>query len=201
MRKRVAAIAFAALASITPASAEGYPTKPITFVVPFAAGGPLDSLARAVAEPMSANLGQPIIIENVAGAAGSVGVGRVVHAAADGYTVSVGNWSTHVLNGAIYPLQYDLLADLAPVALLPSAPQLIVAKSAVPAANIRELVMWLQSHTANVGTAGAGSATHVSGLLFQNITKASFAFVSYRSAGAALQDLVAGHVDLMFDQA
>ena len=160
--------------------------------MPFAAGGPLDTLARAIAEPMSADLGQSIIIENVAGAGGSIGVGRVVHAAPDGYTVGVGNWSTHVLNGAIYTLQYNLLDDLLPVALLPSAPQLIVAKSAVPAANFRELVAWLQSNKANVGTAGVGSATHVSGLLFQNIAKSELAFVSYRSAGAALQDLVSG---------
>jgi tripartite-type tricarboxylate transporter receptor subunit TctC len=125
----------------------------------------------------------------------------VVYAAADGYTVSIGNWSTHVLNGAIHTLQYDLLNDLAPVVLLPSAPQLIVAKGALPAANFGELVTWLKANTANVGTAGVGSATHVSGLLFQNIAKTQFAFVSYRSGGAALQDLVAGHVDLMFDQA
>jgi len=201
MRKQVLVSAFAALASIAPALANGYPSKPITFVVPFAAGGPLDSLARAISAPMSVDLGQPIVIENVAGAAGSIGVGRVAHAAPDGYTVSVGNWSTHVLNGAIHTLQYDVLNDLAPVAMLPSAPQFIVAKSALPAANFRELVDWLQSNQANVATAGVGSATHVSGLLFQNATKAQFAFVSYRSAGAALQDLVAGHVDLMFDQA
>jgi tripartite-type tricarboxylate transporter receptor subunit TctC len=201
MKKQLAVAAIAALSCIAPAIADVYPAKPITFVVPFAAGGPLDSLARAIAEPMSAELGQPIVIENVAGAAGSVGVGRVVHAAADGYTVSIGNWSTHVLNGAIYALQYDLLNDLAPVALLPSAPQLVVAKGALPAANFRELVMWLKSNTANVATAGVGSATHVSGLLFQNTAKTQFAFVSYRSGGAALQDLVAGHVDLMFDQA
>jgi tripartite-type tricarboxylate transporter receptor subunit TctC len=167
MRKHFAATAFALLTYIAPATAAGYPTRPITFVAPFAAGGPLDSLARAMAEPMSADLGQPIVIENVAGAGGSIGVGRVVHAAADGYTISVGNWSTHVLNGAIYPLQYDLINDLAPVALLPSAPQLIVAKDALPAANFPELVMWLKSNTVNVGTAGMGSATHVSGLLFQ----------------------------------
>jgi tripartite-type tricarboxylate transporter receptor subunit TctC len=201
MRRPFLVSAFAALASISPALADGYPNKPITFVVPFAAGGPLDTLARAISEPMSADLGQPIVIENVAGAAGSTGVGRVAHAAPDGYTVSVGNWSTHVLNGAIYALQYDLLGDLAPVALLPSAPQLIVAKAAVPAANFGELVTWLKSSKANVGTAGVGSATHVSGLLFQNVAKTQFAFVSYRSGGAALQDLVAGHVDLMFDQA
>jgi tripartite-type tricarboxylate transporter receptor subunit TctC len=201
MTKQLAVAAIAAFSCIAPAIADVYPTKPIMFVVPFAAGGPLDSLARAMADPMSADLGQPIVIENVAGAAGSVGVGRVVHAAADGYTVSVGNWSTHVLNGAIYALQYDLLSDLAPVALLPTAPQLIVAKGALPAANFRELVAWLKANTANVATAGLGSASHVSGLLFQNTAKAQFAFVPYRSGGAALQDLVAGHVDLMFDQA
>ena len=201
MRKLFLASAFAALASTAPALADGYPNKAITFVVPFAAGGPLDTMAQAIAEPMSAELGQPIVIENVAGAAGSTGVGRVAHAAPDGYTVSIGNWSTHVLNGAIYKLQYDLLADLAPVALLPSAPQLIVAKAGVPAANFGELVAWLKSTKANVGTAGVGSATHVSGLLFQNIAKVEVAFVPYRSGGAALQDLVAGHVDLMFDQA
>lgn len=200
MRMHLIATTFAALAGIGSAMAESYPTKPITFIVPFAAGGPLDSLSRAIAEPMSADLGQPIVIENVAGAGGSIGVGRVVHAAPDGHTVGVGNWSTHVLNGAIYTLPYDLLVDLAPVALLPSAPQLIVAKSSLPATNFRELVTWLQSNKANVGTAGVGSASHVSGLLFQNIARTELAFVSYRSAGAALQDLIAGHIDLMFDQ-
>src|SRR5262249_2230144 len=188
-RKHLITTALTAL--ISTATAEGYPIKPITFVVPFAAGGPLDSLARAIAEPMSADLGQPIIVENVAGPAGSIGVGRVVPAPSDGYVVGVGNWSTHVLNGAIYALSYDLLDDLAPVVLLPSAPQLIVAKISLPAASLRELVMWLQSNKANVGTAGMGSASHVSGLLFQSIARTEFAFVPYRSAGAALQDLVA----------
>ena len=201
MNRYFLAHAFAAFAIIAPALAGGYPTKPIAFIVPFAAGGPLDALARAMAEPMSADLGQPIVIENIAGAGGSVGVGRAAHATPDGYTVCVGNWSTHVLNGAIYSLGYHLIDDLAPVILLPSAPQLIVAKAAVPAANFRELITWLKSTKANVGTAGVGSATHVSGLLFQSAAKTEFAFVSYRSAGAALQDLVAGHIDLMFDQA
>jgi tripartite-type tricarboxylate transporter receptor subunit TctC len=201
MRKHILVATLAALTSIAPALADGYPTKPITFIVPFAAGGPLDLLARAIAEPMGAQLGQPVVIENIVGAAGSIGVGRAVHAAPDGYTVSVGNWSTHVVNGAIYSLQYDLLTDLAPVVLLPSSPQLIVAKNTMPAANVRELVTWLHSTTANVGTAGVGSASHVSGLFLQNMTKTQFAFVSYRSGGAALQDLVAGHIDLMLDQA
>ena len=172
MRRQLVATAVAALASMTPASADGYPSKQITFIVPFAAGGPLDSIARSIAEPMRADLGQPIIIENVAGAGGSVGVGRAAHAAPDGYTVSVGNWSTHVLNGAIYTtLHYDLLNDLAPVALLPSAPQLIVAKSSLPVTNFHELVTWLKSTKANVSTAGVGSASRVSGLLFQDMTK------------------------------
>lgn len=200
MRKHLLVHALAVLISIAPALAGDYPIKPITFIVPFAAGGPLDALARSIAEPMSEQLGQPIIIENVAGAGGSIGVGRALHAAPDGYTVSVGNWSTHVLNGAMYALQYDVLDDTMPVVLLPSAPQLIVAKSTLPANTFSELVGWLRSNMANVGTAGVGSASHVSGLLFENLTKAQFAFVPYRSAGAAMQDLVAGHVDLMLDQ-
>lgn len=201
MSKPFLAAVCAAVICSSSALAENYPSKPITMIVPFAAGGPLDVLARAIAEPMGATLGQSIIVENAPGAAGSIGVGRVTHAAPDGYTLGIGNWSTHVLNGAIYKLNYDLVADLAPVALLPSTPQLIVAKKGVAAQNLGELITWLKTAKANVGTVGVGSATHVSGLLFQNMTGADFAFVPYRSGGQALQDLVAGHVDVMFDQA
>ncbi|WP_456842165.1 tripartite tricarboxylate transporter substrate-binding protein [Bradyrhizobium sp. USDA 4486] len=186
---------------IAPAPGAEYPTKAISFVVPFAAGGPLDFLARAVAEPMSEALGQPIVIENIPGAGGSIGVGRSIRAAPDGYTVSVGNWSTHVLNGAMYALHYDLLEDLTPVALLASAPQIIIGKRDLPAGDFNGLANWLKANKANVGTAGTGSASHVGGLLFQNLAKVDFAFIPYRSAGAALPDLVAGHIDLMFDQA
>src|SRR5262245_47881973 len=139
MRKYCLFATLAVFANIAPAVADGYPTKAVTFVVPFAAGGPTDALARMLSEPMAAALGQSIVIENVTGAGGSTAVGRVVHAAPDGYTVSIGNWSTHVVNGAIYNLPYDLISDLEPVAPLPGSPQLIVAKNGVPAKTLGEL--------------------------------------------------------------
>jgi len=185
------------------ARAQSYPTRPITFNVPFAAGGPADAMARVMGERMRVALGQPILIENVVGAAGSIGVGRVAHAPPDGYTISVGHWSTHVVNGAIYDLNYDLLNDLAPVALLPANPQLIVSKKTVPAANLKEFIAWLkanQSKTA-AGNAGAGSASHIAEIYFQKITGTRFTMVPYRGTGPALNDLVAGQIDLILDQA
>ena len=185
------------------ARAQAFPTRPITIVVPFAAGGPLDALTRVMADGMRKQLGQPILIENVTGAAGSIGVGRVAHAAPDGYTVGAGNWSTHVANGAVYPLQYDLLKDFDPVALLPRNPMLIVAKKALPIASLTELIGLLKSNPGKLvaGTAGAGSGSHLAGVYFQNITGTRFQFVPYRGTGPAMSDLVAGHIDLMFDQA
>jgi tripartite-type tricarboxylate transporter receptor subunit TctC len=188
---------------IAAAPAQVYPSRPITMVVPFAAGGPVDTVARILSEPMRATLGQSIIVENVTGAAGSIGVGRVARAAPDGYTLSVGHWSTHVVNGAIYPLPYDLLRDLEPIVLLPSNPMIVVSKSAVPAKNLNEFVGWIKANEGKVsaGTAGAGSATHVAGVYFQNVTGTRFQFVPYRGTGPALQDLVAGQIDFIVDQA
>ena len=185
------------------AGAQGYPARPITFNVPFAAGGPSDAMARVMGERMRAALGQPILIENVVGAAGSIGVGRVAHAPPDGYTVSVGHWSTHVVNGAIYDLNYDLLKDLVPVVRLPSNPQLIVSKKNVPAANLKELIAWLKANESRTaaGNAGAGSASHIAEIYFQNITGTRFTLVPYRGTGPALNDLVAGQIDLILDQA
>lgn len=201
MTKRLL-IAFLILCgSVTLAGAGSYPTRPITLIVPFAAGGPTDTLARSLAQPLSKILGQSIVIEDVSGAGGSIGVERVVRATPDGYTVVLGNWSTNVLNGAIYDLHYDLLKDLEPVALLPSSPQLIVAKEAVPAKNLNELIGWLKMNKAVFGTAGIGSAGHVSGLFFQKVTGIPISFVPYRGAGPAMQDLLGGHIDVMFDQA
>jgi tripartite-type tricarboxylate transporter receptor subunit TctC len=152
---------------------------------------------------MRVSLGQALIIENVTGAAGATGVGRVARAAPDGYTLSLGNWGTHVLNGALYTLKYDLLKDTEPVALLASNPQVIVAKKTVPAKDLKELVAWLRANQSKVsaGTGGFGSPSHVGGIYFQNSTGTEFQFVSYRGTGPAMQDLVAGHVDLIFDQA
>ena len=183
------------------AKAQAYPSRPITIIVPFAAGGPTDTIARIIAERMRASLGQTVIVENVTGASGSVGVGRVARAVPDGYTIGIGHWSTHVLNGAIYPLQYDVLKDFEPIALVASNPQLIVSKNGVPAKDLRELIAWLKGNQASQGTAGAGSAAHVAGAYFQKETGTHFQFVPYRGAAPAMQDLLGGQVDLMFDQA
>jgi tripartite-type tricarboxylate transporter receptor subunit TctC len=193
----------AALATAPDASADTFPSRPITIVVPFPAGGPTDTVARILAEPMRVALGQAIIIENVTGAAGTIGTGNVARAAPTGYTLSVGFLGTHVLNGALYKLPYDVLQDFEPIALLASNPQLIVAKHAMPAKDLRELIGWLKANPdkASQGTAGVGSPAHVTGAFFQSATGTRFALVPYRGAAPAMQDLIGGQVDLMFDQA
>jgi tripartite-type tricarboxylate transporter receptor subunit TctC len=203
MRKPVFAAAIAAaFALIGNAQAQPYPSRPITMVVPFAAGGPTDTLARILGERLRVSLGQTIVIENTTGAAGSIGVGRVVRSAPDGYTIGIGHWSTHVVNGAIYPLNYDLLRDLDPVALLPANPQLIVTRPTVPAKDLKELIAWVKENQDKIsgGTAGAGSASHVGGIYFQQKTATSYTFVPYRGTGPAIQDLIAGQIDIMVDQ-
>jgi tripartite-type tricarboxylate transporter receptor subunit TctC len=201
MSKLVAAT-LALIASVAGAFAQAYPSRPVTIVVPFAAGGPADAMARVMGDRMGRSLGQQVIIEDVVGAGGSVGVGRVVRAAPDGYTVGIGHWSTHVVNGAIYDLPYDLLKDLDPVARLPSNPQFIVSKKGVPAGNLKELVAWIKANESKVsaGTAGAGSASHVAGVYFQTMTGTHFPFVPYRGTGPAMNDLIAGQIDLIVDQ-
>jgi tripartite-type tricarboxylate transporter receptor subunit TctC len=180
--------------------AQSFPSRPITAIVPFPAGGPLDVLARVVGERMRQSFGQPVVIENVSGAAGTVGVGRVVRAAPDGYTLSFGYLGTHVLNGAIFPLQYDVLSDFEPVAMLPSIPLLIAAKKAAPANSLSELMGRLKTHGASVATPGIGSPSHVMGAALQSLAGARVQFVHYRGGGPALQDLLAGHVDLLINQ-
>jgi tripartite-type tricarboxylate transporter receptor subunit TctC len=201
--KSIAGLACAvSFASAGAVCAETYPSRPITMVVPFAAGGPTDTLARIIGERMRQALGQTIIVENTTGAAGSIAVGRVARSAPDGYTLSIGHWSTHVVNGAIYPLAYDLLKDLDPVALLPSNPQLIVATNGVPAKDLKELVAWVKANQSKVsaGTAGAGSASHVGGLYFEKFTDTHLTFIPYRGTGPAMLDLMAGQINLMLDQ-
>jgi tripartite-type tricarboxylate transporter receptor subunit TctC len=203
MKIRVAAIALIGLlAGVTSGVADDYPSRPITMIVPFAAGGPTDVVARIMAEGMRPSLGQTVIIENVTGAAGSIGVGKAVRATPDGYTLSIGHWSTHVVNGAIYNLPYDLLTDLAPVSLLVSNPQLIVANPNVPATDLKSLVAWIKANPDQVsaGTAGAGSASHIGGIYFQNFSHTSFLFVPYRGTGPAMQDLIGGQIQIMLDQ-
>jgi tripartite-type tricarboxylate transporter receptor subunit TctC len=188
------AVTWAVLGS---ASAQVFPSRPITMVVPLPAGGALDTLARTFAEHMRTTLGQPVVIDNAGGAAGSLGVGRVARAAPDGYTIGIGTWSTYVANGAIYPLQYDLRTDFEPIALLPNAPLWLVAKKNMPAKDLGELIRWLKANPgkASAGVVGLGGSGHICGVFFQSKTGTDFQFVPYRGGSQALQDLVGGQVD------
>jgi tripartite-type tricarboxylate transporter receptor subunit TctC len=185
------------------ARADVYPSRTITLIVPFAAGGPTDVIARVIGERMGEALGQTVLIENVTGASGSIAGMKAARATPDGYTITIGHWGTHVLNGAIYDLQYDLLKDFEPVALIANGPQLIIARPTLPATDLKQLIAWLKENPnkATAGTAGPGSGAHVAGIFFQKMTGTGFSFVPYRGAGPALNDLMAGHIDLMFDQA
>ncbi len=182
------------------AKAENYPSRPVTIVVPFPAGGPSDATGRIVAERMGEALGQPIVIENVGGAAGSIGTGRVARALADGHTLVLGYWGTHVANAAIYSLQYDVVKDFEPVALLPGQPMMIFARKATPANDLMELIGWLKANPdkATQGTGGVGGIAHIAGHFFQKQTGTRYRFVHYRGTALVLNDLVAGHIDLGF---
>jgi tripartite-type tricarboxylate transporter receptor subunit TctC len=186
------------------AMAQTFPSRPITMVVPFGAGGPSDIIARILAEGMRGSLGQPVVIENLAGASGTIGVGRVARAAPDGYTLVLGNWATHVLNGPMFTLQYDLERDFGPISLVSSDPLIIVARKTMPARDLNEFIAWLKANpdSATQGTTGAGGISTVGGLFFQKETDTRFRFVPYRvGLGAAMQDLVAGQIDFMIDTA
>jgi tripartite-type tricarboxylate transporter receptor subunit TctC len=191
------------LAELSGAAAQTFPSRPITIIVPFSAGGPSDTLARVLGDRMRATLGQNFLIENVTGAGGSIGVGRAVRAAPDGHTVSFGHLGTHVFNGAIYPLGFDLLKDFEPVALLPSNPMVVVSKTALAAKDLKELIAWLKASDgkATAGTAGAGSGSHIAGVYLQSAAGLRLQFVPYRGTAPALNDLVAGQIDLIVDQA
>lgn len=190
----------AGVAAASIARAQGVASQPITIVVPFPAGGPSDTVGRILAEKMRIALGQPVIVENVGGAAGSIGTGRVARAAPDGHTLVLGYWGTHVINGAIYKLQYDVIRDFEPVALLPGQPLLVAAKKAMPAQDLKELIGWLKSNPdkASSGTAGIGSIGHIAGLFFQKETGTRFQFVPYRGVALIMQDLLSGQIDMAF---
>ena len=203
MKRLLIGFAFAA-AVFDAAWAQSYPSRPITFIVPYGAGGPVDTMARTLSEAMRAALGQPIVIENVTGANGTIGVGRAVHAAPDGYTVSIGNWPSHITNGAIYNLNYDIQKDLAPVARLPQNPYVAVVRKNLPVKDFKEFITWLKANPdkATLGTAGVGSGQHISGVYFQKITGTKFQFVPYKAGSAdIIRDITAGHIDFTFDQA
>ncbi len=197
MRKLlVVAANLALLAGIGAAPAQVYPARPLTMVVPFAAGGPNDGIARALAGRMATALGQPIMIENIDGAAGRIGTGRLARAAPDGYTLGIGYWGTHVANGALYALDYDVVSDFAPISLLVESPLLIVAGKATPANNLKELVGWLAQNPDKSSWAVPGSGSHVASVFFQKETHTRFRLVPYRGAGPAIQDLAAGRIDM-----
>src|SRR5437660_457799 len=201
MRKIILAV-LAVLAFGGAAVAQSFPSRPITIIVPFSAGGPSDAMTRILAERMKVTLGEAVLVENVTGAGGSIGVGRAARSPADGYTISFGHLGTHVANGAIYKLGYDLVADLDPVVLLPSNPMIIVSKNAVPAKTLKEFLDWLRTRPAPAaaGTAGAGSGSHIAGLYFENVSGIKLQYVPYRGTAPARNDLVAGQVDLIVDQ-
>lgn len=202
MRGTILAVLVALLALGGHARADSFPSHQITMVVPFSAGGPTDAMARILAERMRSTLGQTILIENVTGAGGSLGVGRVVRSPPDGYVISIGHLGTHVANGAVYKLGYDLVTDLEPVVMLPSNPMVIVSKNAIPARTLPELLAWLKAKPTppTAGTAGAGSGSHIAGLYFEKATGIKLQYVPYRGTAPALTDLVAGQIDIIIDQ-
>jgi tripartite-type tricarboxylate transporter receptor subunit TctC len=185
------------------ASAQIYPSRPITIVVPFPAGGSIDTVARVVGEGMKASLGQPVVVENVTGAGGSIGAGRVAHTAPDGYILGIGNLSTHVINGATYALDYDVVADFKPVSLLTTEPMMVAARKTLPAADLGELVAWLKANPdkASAAVGGTGDITQIVDTLFQQETGARFQLVPYRGTVLALNDVMSGRIDLVLMQA
>ena len=182
------------------AQAETYPARPITIVVGASAGGPTDTIGRIITERMRMTLGTTIVIENNGSAAGSIAHGRVARAAPDGYTLSLGHWGTHVVNGAVYALTYDVFRDFEPVALISSNPYLMVGRLALPVGDLAGLVAWLKANsgTATQGTSGAGSPGHIGGIMLQSILGATWQFIPYRGANPVMQDLVAGQFDFTF---
>lgn len=195
----VALMTLAILAGIGGAGAQSFPSRPITLVVPFPPGGSTDAAARIMAERMRASLGQPVVIENVGGAGGSIGVGRVARAAPDGYTFDIGQWDTHV-GSIIYKLDYDLEKDFEPIALVSNNPQLMVAKNDLPAKTLGELVEWMKANPGKINFVNQNAAANVTGVLFENLTKQKVQFIPYRGAGPAMTDLISGTVDLLVVQ-
>jgi tripartite-type tricarboxylate transporter receptor subunit TctC len=190
-----------ALALGGPASADNYPSRPITLVVPLSVGGSTDVIGRLIAQGMSKQLKQTIVVENTSGAGGTIGVARVVHAPPDGYTMLVGQWGTNVATGAIYHLNFDLLKDLEPIGLIATQPFLIVARGNMPANNLKELIAWIKANpkTATEGNSGIGSPSHVSGILFQKAINSPIQMIPYRGAGESTQAIVSGQIDVLLN--
>src|SRR5262245_55834521 len=196
--KRLRFFAVAVVSFCSAAFAQSFPTKPVTIVVPFSAGGPTDTIARIMAERMTRSLGQTVLVENVTGAGGNIGVGRVVRAAPDGYMVSIGHIGPHVINGAMYQLSHDLLTDLAPVGSFATNPHIIVSETGLPTKDLKALIEYAKTHPITIATGGAGTPSYISGVYFQKLTGGAAPVVHYRGGAPASADVMAGHVDVFF---
>jgi len=197
-RMRLAGALIALFATGVAASAQTYPSRPVTMMVGFPPGGPTDTLARIMADGMQPSLGQPVVVETLSGAAGTLATGRVVHATPDGYTIGIGQWSSHIAAPAIYPVDYEIVRDLQPISLLAASPLWIVGKESLPPTNVTELISWIKARSAPVtfGTVGIGSASHLCALYFAQKAGVTLQYVPYRGAGPAMQDLIGGQIDL-----
>jgi tripartite-type tricarboxylate transporter receptor subunit TctC len=202
LHRHIMAAAFLAAltAAISPARADSYPSRPVTVIVPFAAGGPTDVLTRIITDKMQGPLGQPIVVEDMGGAGGGIAAARVARSAPDGYTLEIGNNGSNLLVDALYSLPVDIIKDFAPVAELTINPQIIISKKDVPATNLKELLAWLKDNQKTVSVGIAGPVAQVSVINFENMTSMQVQLVPYRGAAPAIQDLIAGHIDFMVDQ-
>jgi tripartite-type tricarboxylate transporter receptor subunit TctC len=200
---RLFVVVVALMSGVVAAAAQTYPSRPVTVIVPFPAGGPTDTLARIFAEAAKGPLGQTIVIENVAGAGASIGIGRAVQAAPDGYTLSVGNWTSHVGAGAIYPVNWHILTDLAPVMKFPVSTLMIVGKNDLPAKNIKELIAWMKANPgkASIANIGNGSGAHICSIYFNEKVGVSGTFVPYKGGAPVMQDLIGNQIDLFCAEA
>ena len=201
MKRIIVAIALTVFAGIAAAQAPAFPARALTIITPFPPGGSTDAVARIMAERMRSALGRTVVVENVGGAGGSIAVGRVARAAPDGYTIDIGQWDTHVGNGVVYALNYDLQKDFEPIGLISINPQLIVGRKALPADDLKGLVAWMKANPGKATFANQNAAAQTAGTLLTQLTGTSVLYVPYRGAGPAMQDLLAGHIDLLVVQA
>jgi tripartite-type tricarboxylate transporter receptor subunit TctC len=199
MRNVLIAAVWALLAVTAPALAQNFPTRPVTLIVPFPPGGSTDLAARLMADKMGQALGQPVVVENMGGAGGSIAVGRLARAAPDGYTIDIGQWDTHV-GSIIYNINYDLQTDFAPIGLISTNPQLLLTPKAFPADNLKALVAWMKAHPGDAKFVNQNASAQVGGLLLQKLTDTKVLFIPYRGAGPAMTDMISGQVDLLLVQ-
>src|SRR5262245_59515431 len=203
MGRLLLAVALAVSVCGGTAGAQSYPSRPITMLVGFAAGGITDIVARVVSERMKPALGQPVVVENVPGAGGTIAVGRLHRAAPDGYTLIVGQWTSHVGAGAMYSVPFDFLNDFEPVSMLSVGPLWIIGNKDLPPKDLKELIAWLKTNPnrGSAGTTGVGSGIHMCLVYFQNMTGTKFPLVPYRGAAPIMQDLLAGQIELSCPEA